>query len=157
MRCCVETTEGAQYLLAELQRKLDMQLKRCGLDRNASLLCEGCKTQQFCLTMCYCSICDFNYCASPRRDDAHQFFGIRCFEMHSAGCPDAIAKFPVRRCGDLDWARLGPDGRIQDCSVRVVRKLLERKLMLEGKWKAEYKQLKKGELVKKVIKIVNRK
>jgi hypothetical protein len=56
----------------------------------------------------------------------------------------------------MDWARLGPDGRIQDCSVRVVRKLLERKLMVEGKWKAEYKQLKKGELVKKVIKIVKR-
>jgi hypothetical protein len=58
------------------------------------------------------------------------------------------------RCADMDWSRLGTDGKILDCPVRIVKKLLVTKLRWEGKWKPQYQKLKKSELLKKVLRIV---
>jgi hypothetical protein len=83
-----------------------------------------------------------------------QYKGAKCFEVHCIACADAVPAFPRARCGDLDWSQLGPDGKIRDCPVKVVRSLLETKLRLEGKWKPSYQKYKKAELLTKVLKFI---
>ena len=43
---------------------------------------------------------------------------------------------------------------IQDSSMKVVREMLIQKLKVEGKWKAQFKHLKKAQLLRKVLKLV---
>jgi hypothetical protein len=95
-------------------------------------------------------------CASPREDEI-SFTGRRCFEVHRVGsCSNAVPAFPRSGCLDMDWSRLCVDGRIRDSSVKVVREKLIQKLKVEGKWKAHYKHLKKPQMFRKVLKLVNR-
>ena len=56
----------------------------------------------------------------------------------------------------MDWSHLCIDGKIQDSSVKVVREMLVQKLKLERKWKAHFKHLNKPQLLRKVLKLVNR-
>ena len=75
--------------------------------------------------------------------------------MHCVGsCSNAVPAFPRIGCLDLDWSRLGVNGKIQDSSMKVVREMLIQKLKVEGKWKAQFKHLKKAQLLRKVLKLV---
>jgi hypothetical protein len=77
--------------------------------------------------------------------------------MHRVGCcSNAVPAFPRSGCLDMDWSRLCVNGRIQDSSVKVVREMLIQKLKVAGKWKAQFKHLKKPQLLRKVLKLVNR-
>jgi hypothetical protein len=154
--CCAESVDSADFLLAEFQRMLGLHLKRCGLDDSRTLQCSQCRHHQPCLTVAYCSECDSNMCASPREDET-SFTGRRCFEVHCVGpCNNAVPAFPRIGCLDIDWSRLRIDGKIQDSSVKVVREMLIQKLKVECKWKAQFKHLKKPQLLRKVLKLVNR-
>ena len=102
--------------------------------------------------MAYCGQCDKNFCASSRPDDPSGYLGGKCFEDH--GCIDAVPKFPQMRCADLDWGELGNDGKMVSTGVIVARKVLEKKLKLECKWKKEFRNLRKPELLQKVLMIV---
>jgi hypothetical protein len=77
--------------------------------------------------------------------------------VHCVGpCNNAVPAFPRIGCLDIDWSRLRVDGKIQDSSVKVVREMLIQKLKVEGKWKAHFKHMKKPQLLRKVLKLVNR-
>jgi uncharacterized protein YbcC (UPF0753/DUF2309 family) len=65
-----------------------------------------------------------------------------------------VAKFPRMRCADYDWSELGEDGKMRNTDVAVGRKGLEKKLKLEGRWKKHFRQLKKAELLAKVLRVV---
>ena len=150
--CCVDTLDGADFLLSEFDRKLKMHMKRCGLKEGMGLMCCGCSILKACLTMAYCGQCDKNFCAPLRPDDPSGYFGCKCFADH--GCINAVPKFPQMRCADLDWRELGNDGKMRNTGVIVARKVLEKKLKLEHKWKKEFRNLRKPELLKKVLEIV---
>jgi hypothetical protein len=131
-----------------------MYLKKCGLKEDAGLVCGSCSSFKACLTMAYCSSCDRNFCASPRPDDFSGYSGARCFEVHARRCDGAVAKFPRMRCADYDWSELSEDGKMRNTDVAVGRKGLEKKLKLEGRWKKHFRQLKKAELLAKVLRVV---
>ncbi len=152
--CCVDISAGADFLLVEFRRKLQVYLKKCGLQEGMGLVCDSCSTFKACLTMAYCNSCDRNFCASPRPDDDSGYLGTRCFELHACGCNNAVAKFPRMRCADLDWSELGDDGKMRNSGVAIGRKVLETKLKLERQWHKRYKGLKKAELLEKVLQIV---
>jgi hypothetical protein len=135
---------------------LGMHLRKRGLSEQAVLVCRRCNVGKPCLTVAFCSKCDGNFCASPRPEESASFFGARCFELHSAACPNATPKFPLMLCGDMDWSQLGDDGKFPGSSTAVVRELLEKKLKAERMWQTEYKKLKKPELLKKVLESVRR-
>jgi hypothetical protein len=58
------------------------------------------------------------------------------------------------RCADFDWSELGKDGKMRNTGVAIGRKVLEKKLKLELKWKKQYQHLKKAEQLTKVLNIV---
>ncbi len=154
--CCAISTESVGFLFAEFRRMLGMHLKRCGLDEKQTLECSQCHRHQPCLTVAHCSECDRNFCASPRVDEL-SFTGTRCFELHLVdSCSNAVPAFPRSGCLDMDWSHLRVDGKIQDSSVKVVREMLMQKLKVEGKWKTQFKHLNKPQLLRKVLKLVNR-
>jgi hypothetical protein len=133
-----------------------MYMKKCGMNERSGLSCNSFSAFKSCLSMAYCGVCDCNFCASPRPDETAGFLGPKCFEVHSHGCVGSVPKFPRMRCADMNWSLLGTDGKMQDSSVAIVRKVLEEKLKLDGKWKKSFRGLKKAQLVAKVVKFAQK-
>ncbi len=62
---------------------------------------------------------------------------------------------PYSVCLDMDWSRMGADGRLtlkDGSSIDVPLDLLNRKLLLEGVWRSEYSFSKRYFVVRKVLK-----